>query len=103
MEDPNYEQTALWEEPKRRKGRPEYGRKLVNDNTCFADNLRKGRSIWSTQAESALLKEVLELIKYDPNYETITLGDILARYKRMHVAVRLEDGEQDVGYIPFKR
>lgn len=101
MEDPNFEQTTLWER-KRKKGRPEYGRKLVNDNTSFADNLRKGRSIWSTQAESLLLKDVLELIKYDPNYESITLGEILARYQRMHVAVRLEEGENEPGYIPFK-
>ncbi len=105
MEDPNFVQTEFqWVEPEkekqRPKGRPEYGRKLIQENVSFAEQQRKSRSVWSTQAENALLKEVLEIIKNEPDYENITLGQIIAHYKKWHVDAKLLEGEIDHGYVP---
>lgn len=93
------EQTTLI----RPKGRPEYGRKLVNDEYKWADNGRKSRSVWTTKAENDILKEVMEIIKNDPNYESITLGDILARYLSTHEQAEIKEHEIDWKYKAFEK
>lgn len=93
------EQTTLI----RPKGRPEYGRKLVNDDYLWADNSRKSRSVWTTKAENDILKQIMEIFKNDPNYENITLGDILARYIEAHKQAEIKEHEVDWKYKPFAK
>lgn len=93
------EQTTLI----RPKGRPEYGRKLVNDDYLWADNDRKSRSVWTTKAENDILKQIMEIFKNDPNYENITLGDILARYMSAHKQAEIKEHEVNWQYKPFKK
>ncbi len=92
----------LLNEVERSKGRPEYGRKLIDISAFPASNQRKSRSIWSTQAENTLLKEVLDIIKNEPDFEHITLGAIMAYYKIHHRSAGLLEGEIDCNYIPKK-
>lgn len=99
MENTKLEQTTLI----RPKGRPEYGRKLINNDYLWADNQRKSRSVWTTKAENDILKEVIEIFKNDPNYESITLGDILARYLSEHAAAEIKEHEIDWKYKPFEK
>lgn len=103
MQDPNFEQTVLIDVPKRQKGRPEYGRKLVGgEGKVWADNQRKSRSVWSTSNENELLKEVLEIIKYDRNYREITLGQIMANFLEKHPGSEIKDGKENPVYIQYQ-
>lgn len=87
----------------RPKGRPEYGRKLVNNDYKFVDNERKSRSVWTTKAENDILKGIMEIMKNDPHYENITLGDILARYFSTHENAEIKEHEVDWKYKPFAK
>lgn len=87
----------------RPKGRPEYGRRLVNNDYAWADNQRKSRSVWTTKAENDILKEIMEIFKNDPNYENITLGDILARYIENHELAEIKEHEVNWQYKPFEK
>ena len=99
MANTKLEQTTLI----RPKGRPEYGRKLVNSEYVWASNNRRSRSVWTTKAENDILKEIMEIFKNDPNYKDITLGDILARYLATHKNAEIKEHEIDWKYKPFEK
>ena len=100
MENTKLEQTTSI----RQKGRPEYGRKLVNNDYLWADNQRKSRSVWTTKAENDVLKTIMEIIKYDPDYKNITIGDILARYIETHKQAEITEKEgKPFSYKPFTK
>lgn len=95
-----HEQTTLI----RPKGRPEYGRKLVNSEYVWADNNRKSRSVWTTKAENDVLKTIMDIIKYDPDYKNITIGNILARYVETHKQAEITEKEgKPWRYKPFAK
>ena len=99
MKELKLEQTTLI----RPKGRPEYGRKFVNESYKWVDNNRKSRSVWTTKAENDILKEIMEIFKNDPNYKDITLGDILTRYISKHEQAEIKEHEVDWKYKPFEK
>ena len=89
--DPNFVQTELFEH--RKSGRPhENGRKYITgDINAGAVNTRRGRSIWTTAAENALLKEIWERIKAgDTN---IILQVVIDDYLDKHTDVHIVDNK----------
>ena len=93
LHDPNYEETTLF--PGKR-GRPVNGYKLITGpSKASAINQRKGRGIWSTQAENELLKIVLSKIKSGDT--DITLKELLDSYIAAHndISIILEGDPPD--------
>lgn len=83
--DPNFVQTELFEH--RKAGRPrDTGRKYIIGVDGGADNTRRGRSIWTTTAENALLKEIWERIKAgDTNIMLqVVIDDYLDKHTDVH-------------------
>ena len=99
MKDPKHKQIVLV----RPKGRPEYGRKLINNDYKWVDNDRKSRSVWTTKAESEILKKIMDIFKNDPNYKNITLGEILDRYLEIHEQAEIKEHEVNWQYKPFAK
>lgn len=80
LHDPNFQETSLF--PGRR-GRPARGYKLITGpSAASAINVRKGRGVWSTQAENEFLKMVLNRIKAGDT--AITIADLLNAYIAAH-------------------
>lgn len=87
-------------EEKKKAGRPEYGRRIEGKDE-LGNNRRKSRSVWSTHAENQILKSIMEIIKNDPDYAEITIGEVIERYLKENPEAKLLEGEKSYSYKPF--